>query len=280
MTGKGLTWTAAHLRAATSPEEVRTAIAEAREQLGDSAVPASTVLGALEEIALDAARARAELRSAVRLREVLLASVAHDLRNPLNTFAMSAGLIRDDLEGSSFDRTRALALLSRMDRASVRMQGLIEDLLEASRVEAGTLELAQRPEQASAIVRAAIAKAKPVVSDRGASLEEGAIVEDSPVHVDRARTVDALARLISVALRSVGEGGAIRLGVERLEKSVLFTVRAVPPHGVMASPPQDDTRGGLALLLARGLVVAQGGQVTSEVSPAGPLTVVTFPLRT
>ena len=141
MTGKGLTWTAAHLRAASSPEDVRTAIAEAAGQLGEGSVPASMVLSLLEELALDAARVRTELRAATRVREVLLASVAHDLRNPLNTFAMSAGLLRDDLEGPDFDRTRALSLLSRMDRASSRMQALIEDLLEASRVEAGTVSV-------------------------------------------------------------------------------------------------------------------------------------------
>src|SRR5262249_5203437 len=165
MTGKGLTWTAAHLRGATTPEDVRTAVAEAAEQLGDAPVPAATVLAAIEEVAIDAARARAELRAAVRLREVLLASVAHDLRNPLNTFAMSAGLLRDDLEGPAFDRNRALNLLARMERASARMQGAIEDLLDASRVEAGSIELTIRPEPAAALVRLALSKATPQVTD-------------------------------------------------------------------------------------------------------------------
>src|SRR4051812_10939870 len=111
MMGKGLTWTSAHLREAVSADDVRAAVAEAGAQLGDSPVPAPVVLTALEEVALDAAKARADLRTATRLREVLLAGVAHDLRNPLNTFAMSAGLLRDDIEGPSFDRERALSLL-------------------------------------------------------------------------------------------------------------------------------------------------------------------------
>jgi signal transduction histidine kinase len=279
MTGKGLNWTAAHLRAAVSPEDVRTAIAEATEQLGDGSVPASVVLSALEEVALDAARARTELRNATRLREVLLASVAHDLRNPLNTFAMSAGLLRDDLEGPDFDRTRALSLVSRMDRASVRMQGLIDDLLDASRVEAGSLELTCRVEVAATIVRAALAKAKVLVGDKGATLAEGSVVEDARVSVDRTRMVDALLKLVAVALKSTGEGGVIRLGVERLDDNVLFTVRATPAPTRGSTPPHDDSRGGLAHLLARGLVAAQGGQLSSEISPEGPRTVVSFPSR-
>jgi K+-sensing histidine kinase KdpD len=275
MTGKGLTWTAAHLRAATTPEDVRTAVAEAAKELGDGAIPASTVLAAIEEVAIDAARARAELRSAVRLREVLLASVAHDLRNPLNTFAMSAGLLRDDLEGPSFDRNRALNLLARMERASARMQGAIEDLLDASRVEAGSIELTLRPESAAAIVRVALAKANPQVSDRGGTLEEGPL-EEGNVRVDRTRTADALVKLVGVALRSVGEGGIIRLGVERAEHNVLFTLKTTPPRGV-STQPQEEGRGGLAMLLAKGLITAQGGEITTEVTPAGSRITVAFP---
>jgi len=279
MTGKGLTWTAAHLRAASSPEDVRTAIAEAAGQLGDGAIPASVVLSLLEELALDSARMRTDLRAATRVREVLLASVAHDLRNPLNTFAMSAGLLRDDLEGPDFDRTRALSLLSRMERASSRMQGLIEDLLEASRVEAGSVEFTRRVEQATTIARGAIAKAKPLCADKGAAVEEGAMVDDAPVELDKNRTVDALVKLVGVALKSTGEGGVIRIGVERHDGDVLFTLRATAPRGSTTAPQHDETRGGLAFLIGRGLITAQGGQILTESTQEGPRVVVAFPAK-
>ncbi|MBX3210268.1 MAG: hypothetical protein KF764_34870 [Labilithrix sp.] len=279
MTGKGLTWTAAHLRSAASPEDVRTAIAEAAGQLAESAVPAATALSLLEEIALDCASLRADLRAATRVREVLLASVAHDLRNPLNTFAMSAGLLRDDLEGPDFDRTRALSLLTRMDRASTRMQALIEDLLEASRVEGGGVEITRRPEQAAVVARAAVAKAKQLCADKGASLEEGAIEEDAIVEVDKPRTVEALVKLVTVALRTTGDGGAIRVGVERHDADVLFTIRAIAPRGATGLAPHDESRGGLAFLIGRGLVAAQGGQLLSESTQEGPRMVAAFPAK-
>lgn len=279
MTGKGLTWTAAHLRAAASPEDVRTAIAEAAGQLGDASIPASMVLSLLEELALDGARMRTELRAATRVREVLLASVAHDLRNPLNTFAMSAGLLRDDLEGPDFDRTRALSLLARMDRASSRMQSLIEDLLEASRVEAGTVEVTRRPEQADVIARAAIAKAKPLCTDKGATIEEGAIEGGAQVELDKSRTIDALVKLVAVSLKSTGEGGVIRMGVERHDSDVLFTIRATTPRGTTSSSPHDESRGGLAFLIGRGLIAAQGGQILTESTQEGPRMVVAFPAK-
>ena len=279
MTGKGLTWTAAHLKAAATPEDVRTAIAEATAQLGDASIPASTVLALLEELALDAVKMRSELRAATRVREALLASVAHDLRNPLNTFAMSAGLLRDDLEGPELDRTRALSLLARMDRASVRMQALIEDLLEASRIEAGAVELNRKPEDAGAIARAAIEKARPAVAEKGATLDEGAIADDATVELDKARTVDALTKLVLVTLKTTGEGGMIRLGVERADEKVVFTLRSSPARASASATAHDESRGGLAFLIARGLVVAQGGQLGTELTPEGPRTLVTFPAR-
>lgn len=277
MTGKGLTWTAAHLRAASTPEEVRTAIAEAAGQLGDSAIPAQTVLSMLEELALDSARLRTEVRTATRVREILLASVAHDLRNPLNTFAMSAGLLHDDLEGPAFDRARALSLLGRMDRAATRMQLLIEDLLEASRIEGGAVEYARRIEQAAPIVRAAVAKAKPVCSDKGASLEESLVEENLSVELDKGKTVEALAKLVAVSMKTIGEGGVIRLGVEKSDAEVLFSVRATAPRGTMSTPAHDENRGGLALLIARGLIAGQGGRLLTENTPEGPRMVAAFP---
>lgn len=278
MTGKGLTWTAAHLRAAASAEEIRTAISEAAGQLGDTPVPATTVLSLLEELALDATRIRAELRAATRVREALLASVAHDLRNPLNTFAMSAGLLRDDVEGPDFDRTRALSLLARMDRASARMQSLIEDLLEASRVEAGAVEIAARPEQGAAIVRAAITRAKGLAAEKGASLEEGVVEEDTPVELDKERMLEALTKMVAVALKTTGEGGVIRIGVERVEREIVFVVKATARSSSMA-PPHDENRVGLSFLIGRGLVAAQGGQLRTENAPDGARLVASFPAR-
>ena len=242
-------------------------------------MPATTALSLLEEIALDSARLRTEVRAATRVREVLLASVAHDLRNPLNTFAMSTGLLRDDLEGPELDRTRALSLLTRMDRAATRMQVLIEDLLEASRIEGGTIEFMRRPEQASAIARAALAKAKPMCAEKGATLDEGAMEEDAPVELDKARTVEALAKLVAVALKTTGEGGTIRLGVERHEEEVFFTVRAAAPRSTMSAATHDENRGGLAFLIGRGLVAAQGGRLMTENTQEGPRLVAAFPAR-
>lgn len=298
MTDRGLSWTVAHLRVAQSPDDVRHAVAEAASHLtDDETLPASTVLSMIEELAVDNAQMRLDLALATRAREVLLANVAHDLRNPLNTFAMSAGLLRDDLESADFDRSRGLNLLARMDRASARMQGLIEDLLEASRIEARAVELATRREQAAVVARAAMAKAKALIAEKGAKLEEGAIDDALAIECDRSRLVQAIEKLILVALKSTGEGGAIRLGVETIEDAraegehgstpsrVAFVLRAAAPRGhanVLEGAESrtryaiDESRGGLALLIARGLITMQEGVLALEMSAEGPRILASF----
>ncbi len=214
-------------------------------------------------LALEAVRLRHRVDAVTKAREALLASVSHDLRNPLNTFSMSAGLLRDDLERNDVDATRGLALVARMDRASTRMQGIIEDLVEASRVGAGKIDFDLRPERAAQLVRDAVAAAAPKPSEKSAAVTADALDDEAQVLADRRRTLQLLSRLVAFSAKATGDSGAIRIGVHRQDERVVFTVRGFGPGGAaVAAPPEG--RGGLAILLARGLVEAQQGTFTVE----------------
>ncbi len=214
-------------------------------------------------LALESVRLRQRIEAVTKAREALLASVSHDLRNPLNTFAMSAGLLRDDLERNEVDAKRGIALVSRMDRATARMQSQIEDLVEASHADAGKLVVNPKPERAAQLVRDAIAAAAPKPPDRSAAVSADAVDEDVMVLADRARTLQALAKLVAFASKCTGDSGSIRIGVSRQDERAAFTVRGYGPGGgnLGAAP---EGRGGLALLLARGLVEAQKGALAID----------------
>ena len=214
-------------------------------------------------LALEAARLRQRVDAVGRARETLLASVAHDLRNPLNTFAMSAGLLRDDAERNDIDATRAVGLIARMERATTRMQVLIDDLVEASRIDARKIDFAIRPENAAQLVKDAVSAATPAASEKGASVVCDALETDVSVMADRARTLQLLSKLIAFEAKSTGDGGTIRLGVTRQGDAIVFTARAIGPGGVPVPAPEEG-RGGLALLIARGLVEAQRGTFRVE----------------
>jgi signal transduction histidine kinase len=219
-------------------------------------------LAAVVGFALEAARLRARVDAVTKARETLLASVSHDLRNPLNTFAMSAGLLRDDMERNDVDTTRGISLVSRMERATSRMQSLIEDLVEASRIDAKKIDYAIREESAAQLVKDAATAATPTGSEKSA-----AVVCDELD--DTARV-----KVIAFEAKSTGDGGTIRLAVAKVAGVVTFTARAIGPGGVPVPPPAEG-RGGLALLIARGLADAQRG--TFRIEPGDSL-VISFTL--
>ena len=238
---------------------------------------ALTQLATVAGLALEGARLRARVESVTNAREALLASVSHDLRNPLNTFAMSAGLLRDDLERNDINPSRGISLISRMERATLRMQRLIEDLVEASQIDARKIDVTPREEKAGQLVKDAAQAATPDASDKSAAVTVEETDEDALVFADRTRTLQALAKIIAFESKATGEGGTIRLGVARRGDAVVFTARAFGPGGTPIPPPPEG-RGGLALLIARGLVEAQRG--TFSVEPAGALVVAfTLPAK-
>ncbi len=232
-------------------------------------------LAAVVGLALEGARLRTRVDAVSKARETLLASVSHDLRNPLNTFAMSAGLLRDDLERNDVDATRGISLVSRMERATSRMQGLIEDLVEASRIDAKKIDYAIREESAAQLLKDAAAAAVPAASEKGAAVVCDALDDTARVMVDRGRAMQLVAKVIAFEAKSTGDGGTIRLSVTRQGDAVTFTARAIGPGGVPVPPPAEG-RGGLALLIARGLTEAQRG--TFRIEPGDSLVVsITLP---
>jgi signal transduction histidine kinase len=247
----------ARIRTARDPDSASDALREALEALPRGTPDVvKTELTGLAEVAVDRIRVG-------RTREVLLASIAHDLRNPLNTFAMSTGLLQDDVERGDVDHARATSLLQRMERAVERMQRLIEDLAEAGRVDARQVELTLRDETAERIVHDTIAAAASIATERSGVLEAGAIDASLRVRADRTRLVQGFVKLVAYALRVTGDGGMVRLSAAALGDAAEFTFVAQSARGAPFATPTEG-RGGLTLLLARGLVELHGGHITIE----------------
>ncbi|MCL2778009.1 MAG: hypothetical protein FWD73_08390 [Polyangiaceae bacterium] len=200
----------------------------------------------------------------------LLASVSHDLRNPLNTLVMSTGLLRDDLECDSVDVNRALDLVARMERATTRMQALIDDLLEASRIASGNVELRRSHEPALPLVRFAVAAAQGAVGDC-------ALDEQACILVDRARMLEALGKVLAFSARIAGEAGTVSVGALGTKDEVVLTARAQHARGPHA-PVINEGSGGMSLLVARRLIELQGGTFRLDTKGTSLVITMTFPL--
>ena len=215
--------------------------------------------------------ARADAERASKLRDEVLAVVAHDLRNPVHTILMSVGAAIE-LPLSPEDHALQLALIR---RAARRMDALIRDLLDATHIETGRLAIAPAPTSLGPMIEDVLATAAPLAADRGVRLEADVPAELPDVQADRDRIVQALGNLVGNALKFTTGPGRV---VVRSRPVGAFVEAAVEDTGCGIAAEhlphvfdrywQADRgahRGvGLGLAIVRGIVEAHGGHVAVE----------------
>jgi signal transduction histidine kinase len=216
-------------------------------------------------------RARARADAAAKDREQVLAVVAHDLRNPLTAITMASAALAHDAPGGAKQWRRLLAI----DRSARRMEKLISDLVEATKIEQHGLQIATKEELVETIVNEIAESFAPLAREKRLALETSASLGGLTVSCDRERVLQVLANLVANALRFTPEGGCISLRTEVREDTVRFEVKDTGP-GIR---PEDlphifdrywnsDRKGtGLGLYIAENLVRAHGGQIGVDSRP-------------
>src|SRR5262245_12442052 len=219
---------------------------------------------------LQAARSRAD--SATRSRERVLEIVAHDLRSPLTAIkALGEVLAREN----PAIRPR----VERIDRAVGRMDRLISQLVDATRIGHGELTVTTRPEPASSMVAETVDLYAQTARERQIVLEATDLPEAALVQADRDRVMQVLGNLVGNALKFTAQGGRVMLSVGQGSggdrQAVLFSVAdtgagidaADVPH-VFEQYWKHDAQGtGLGLFIARSVVQAHHGRIWVESKP-------------
>jgi two-component system sensor histidine kinase KdpD len=226
----------------------------------------------------DAAASAGSLAEVDRLRTALLSAVSHDLRTPLASAKAAVGTLRmSDLPLSEEDQAE---LLATAEESLDRLSGLVENLLDMSRLQAGALALAIQPIDVADVISSAVTSLGQV----GA----GAIIhvpEDTPeVQADPALLERAIANLVQNAVRHSPPGDPPQITASAYGTAVEIRVIDCGP-GVPETDwdqiflpfqrlgDRDNTSGvGLGLALSRGLVEAMSGTLTPEGTPGGGLT--------
>jgi signal transduction histidine kinase len=209
-----------------------------------------------------------------RAREEVLAVVAHDLRNPLSTILGAATLLQDDRQ----DPREAREVLGLVRRAVDRMNRLIGDLLDVTRLEAGRLVLEQAPVAVKELLSQTLESWEAAAASGGLSLEVSPAPDGLAVFADRSRVLQVLDNLVGNAVKFSEAGGRIAVRVARSEASpaeVRFTVSDTGP-GIAPELIKQlfarfwqanaaDHRGiGLGLAICKGIVEAHGGRIWCE----------------
>lgn len=225
---------------------------------------------------------------AMRVRENFVATVSHDLKNPLNAIRMSAEVLATTVPPEALkDRAQKNNQLVR--RSVERMTRIIGDLLDASAIDAGHLSVERRQDDAHLLVKEAVDASQPLAVAKRQTLRTEA-TEPMPVLCDRERVLQVLSNLIGNAIKFTEETGEITVRAGRVEGAARF---AVEDRGPGIEPGQlrhvferywharSKSGGGtgLGLFIAKGIVEAHGGRIWVESNAgAGSTFFFTLPL--
>lgn len=231
---------------------------------------------------------RVEAERASRMRDEVLAVVAHDLRNPVHTIAMGAS----NLLELPLDEAQRRRQLGAIQRAARGMNQLIGDLLDATRIEAGTFTVSKGRVHVRTLLGEAVEQFEEPARARGVELRCEVDKGVPAVLADRDRLLQVLSNLLGNALKFTPSGGFVRLRANRAPGPGRRWVEvAVEDSGIGIAPDHlphvfdrfwqasRSTRAGagLGLAIVKGIVEAHGGRVRVE-SQQGAGTVVTFTL--
>jgi signal transduction histidine kinase/ActR/RegA family two-component response regulator len=224
-----------------------------------------------------ARKAEQALREADRRKDEFLATLAHELRNPLAPLRTALDLIRQSPDDAAVAR-RAHATMERQLRQMVH---LVDDLLDVNRISRGSVELRQEPVELARVLENAIETSRPVVD--GFRHELVVVQPGEPVFVrgDLTRLAQVIGNLVNNAAKYTEPGGRIRIKVEREGDEVLVRVRdnglGIPADVLprmfemfsRVSRPQARSAGGLGigLALVKQLVELHGGRVAVHSPP-------------
>ncbi len=241
----------------------------------DSDVPLLTQLAQLTAVSLENARSYQIAQRAVRTREEVLAVVSHDLRAPLSNVRLATIALRDMVPTGS----PAASIVTRMERTTSHMARLVDDLLEISRLEAGTFRVEPRPEPLASLLEAAAQLARPIAEAATVDFVVTAPQARVEVLADRTRILQVLSNLLANAFKFTPNGGNVRLYAEVEQRLARFYVSDTGP-GIseevrehvfdrfwQAPTPQRTKGAGLGLYIAREVVLAHGGTMLVESAP-------------
>jgi signal transduction histidine kinase len=262
-------------------------IAQATDAMADGDYSKRVAVTSRDEIgALARAfnRMAEQLDETDRVRRDLVANVSHELRTPITALQAKLENLVDGIEPPDVDTFQVmLAQVERLGR-------LVQQLLDLSRLESGTVPLDRHPTNAASLLRHAVREAE--LQDAPVTILSSTEPASLTVNLDPERISQVLANLIANAITVSPPGGTVQVSARALGADVVITVEddgpGIPPDEVeriferfyRADASRSRQRGGagLGLAISRWIVDLHGGDIHPELrQPHGCRMVVTLP---
>ncbi len=226
-------------------------------------------------IALIALRRREhEEREADRRKDEFLATLAHELRNPLAPISNATAVLKYS-QGDKAAFERATDMIERQTTHLVR---LIDDLLDLSRISRGKLELRRERVELAPVIRQAMEIAAPMADSAGQEVTLDLLPQPIYLYADPVRLSQVISNLLNNACKFSGPDARIQLRVERTDTELVLTVKDTgigiarenleSIFDMFSQVDQSLERAqsglGIGLTLARSLVELHGGSITAQ----------------
>ena len=244
----------------------------------------------LESLVGDLIAARDSAQSANTAKSQFLANMSHELRTPLNAIINYAEIIQEDLDAGETETV--VSDVGKVQTAGLHLLGLINGILDLSKIEAGRMEVEAHAFDAAAILREAIDTVRPLAARNGNRLEAAIGADVSSAYTDSVKFRQCVLNLLSNACKFTKDGSIV-LSARVVEKGATESIEvSIRDSGIGMTPAQkaslfkafvqadaSTTRKyggtGLGLAITQRLVTLMGGAITVE-SETGAGSVFTF----
>jgi signal transduction histidine kinase len=220
-------------------------------------------------------KARETAEAATRAKSDFLASMSHELRTPMNAVIGFSEMILDGIYGDV--QPEISEVVEEIRKSGEHLLGLINDVLDISRIEAGRMELHLTENAVGDCVETVIARITPLAQDKGLRLCTKMEGELPPCRCDLQRITQVLYNLVGNAIKFTQEG-EVRMGVHMDEKDFVFSVAdtgvGIPQskfetifdefQQVDSSVTRETQGTGLGLAITKRIVEIHGGRIWVE----------------
>lgn len=254
-----------------------------------------TLESAVKERTAELAAANEQLKAHDKMQMEFINIAAHELRTPIQPVIAVAEILKGDLDGKK-ETTITKEEVALLDRNARRLQRLSSEILDATRIESGTLKLDLVPMDINEKIRNVIADTHSLIPpEKNIKVEFKPATDSSgntiplSVMIDRVRMFEVVSNLIrnSIKYSENGNGNTITISTRKMDGEVIISVKddgsgihpdMMPRLFTKFSTDREKGGTGLGLFIAKNIIEAHGGRMWAENNRDGPGATFTFTL--